>query len=264
MKEIKLKAIADSKILITKKREEVSESFFELENIFNEIIYLPTIKIISIIDENKISFIKSNFINYDYLIFTSKNAVEIFFNNFNLGSELIYKKEIIAIGEASKNKLYEYNINNVIIPTKFSSQGLIEYFTNKNIVGKNFLIPCSKLSSDELKNNLGKLGAYVDLIPIYDNVINFDFIDLIKKLKNELPDVFIFTSPSSFKNFITLFDVKDYDLFFKDRIISAIGKTTEFEINKHGLIVNVVPENYSLDYLAEALIKFFNLQKNIA
>ncbi|MCX7874717.1 MAG: uroporphyrinogen-III synthase [Melioribacteraceae bacterium] len=257
-----MKPLILSNILITKKKEELNNNFLELQNFCRNIFYLPTIKVNSIISDavKEVLFYKIH--KYDYLIFTSKNSVEIFAKSFFDIFEKLSNKKIIAIGESTAKKCYEYQIKVDIVPENYSVKGIINYFSDINIVNKLFLIPCSILSTNELKENLEKYGAIVDLIPIYNVETNYDDIDTINKIKNENIDVFIFTSPSSFKNFLTIFEISDIEKFFSNKVICAIGTTTEKSINQYGLNVNVVPKNFSLDHLLDALLKFYDLQKN--
>lgn len=259
-----MKPLEISNIFITKSKEEVSSKFLLLENYCNSILYLPTIKIKPIIDDETLSKIKINLDKYHYIVFTSKNAVDVFIDFFSNEKELINKKTIVAIGESTAKKSRELKINVDILPENFSSNGLVTLFSSIDVKGKYFLIPTSKLSSNDLKLNLENHGAIVDLIYIYDVLPNYEIRKSFDYKDLDNIDVFIFTSPSSFNNFIEIFEIKNPDVFFEKKIICAIGKTTEKEINNHGINVNVVPQNYSLDYLTDALMKFYNIQKNIA
>lgn len=72
--------------------------------------------------------IKSDFtIPYtDILIFTSPSNVLSYFNKYKIDSRQL----VIAIGDATKYKLTEYGIFNVLVPNSFSENGLYELLFN--------------------------------------------------------------------------------------------------------------------------------------
>lgn len=258
-----MKPLEYSNIFISKNKEEITGKFLYLENLCNKIYYLPTIKIKSLINDVMLNELKSNIHKYHYIVFTSKNSVELFSNFLIHKKELINKIKVVAIGEATSKKCANLNLNVDIVPDSFSAEGLITYFSKLDVKEKYFLIPTSKLSSDDLKTGLENLGAFVNSLYIYDVVPNFELKKIISEPELNNFNVYIFTSPSSFKYFLDIFEIIEIDKFFNSKIICSIGKTTEKAINSFGLNVNVVPQNYSLDYLAEAIIKFYQLQKNI-
>lgn len=258
-----MKPLESSNIFITKNKEEVTPKFLLLENYCNKIFYSPTIKIKSLINDEVYKELKNNFDKYHYVVFTSKNSVEVLSHFLEQEIELINKKIIVAIGDATSKKCVELNLKVDIVPDSFSAEGLITYFSKINIKEKYFLIPTSKLSTNQLKKGLENFGAFVDSIHIYDVIPNYEIKNIISENKLNIIDAYVFTSPSSFDFFLKIFGINDINNFFDSKIICAIGKTTEKAINNYGLNVNVVPQNYSLDNLAEAIIKFYKLQKNI-
>ena len=112
---------------------------------------------------------------------------------------------------------------------------------------------------------LSELGAQVFSVPIYDVVKN-ELSNLKtehQKIQRKHPGIFIFTSPSSFSNFLKLMNVSDADKFFGKSVICAIGTTTEKAIDNYGLNVHIVPKTFSLSGVAEAILKYFQLTVNM-
>lgn len=72
--------------------------------------------------------IKSDFtIPYtDILIFTSPSNVLSYFNKYKIDSRQL----VIAMGEATKYKLTEYGITDILLPNSFSEKGLYELLFN--------------------------------------------------------------------------------------------------------------------------------------
>ncbi len=257
--------LSTKKILITKSQEEAQDSLNLLISNGAEIIYFPTIKIKPIYNAKSISQLISNPYQYEYIIFTSANAVELFHKIITEFKIDLSRTKIAVIGKATAETCTSYGLYIHLIPEEYSSKGLIKKFSELDIYNKKILIPGSALSREDLKLGLSELGAVVDFIPIYDVVAN-DLSELkteYEKISKEKPDVFIFTSPSSFENYLKLLDINEPQSYFENKIVCAIGPTTEFEIRSYEVVVNIVPAKYTLEGISEALIGYFSSTENM-
>jgi uroporphyrinogen-III synthase len=261
-----VKSLLDKIILVTKGKDEAEKSLDLLNHEGAEIIYFPTIKIRPIIESSAIRNFILKFDEYEYIVFTSLNAVEVFIEIANECKLILSGKKIAVVGKATADKCLEHNIIVNLIPDEFSAKGLIDKFSKINLTGKNILIPGSSLSRDELSRELEELGAVVNFVPIYDVIPN-DRTQLeteIEKINLWKPNIFIFTSPSSFENFCVIMNTDKAENFWDRTIICAIGTTTEKAIREKDLVVHIVPETFSLAGVAEAIIKYFQISATIA
>jgi uroporphyrinogen-III synthase len=258
-------SIKNKEILITKSKTESEKSVRLLTDARAKIIYFPTIKIIPIIDSTELNNIRNNLDAFDFLIFTSINSAEIF-NKFVLKNNLdLSKIKIAVIGKSTFEFCEALGINVNIIPDEFSAKGLLGKLSMLNMSGKNILVPCSSLSRDELRIGLTELGANVNSVPIYDVVKNYveELEEEINNIKKRKPDVFLFTSPSSFENFLSLAGVEQLSSYFEGSTIAAIGATTENAIRVFNLTVNIVPQIFTIEGASEAIIRYFNITANL-
>lgn len=252
-------------VLVTKKKKSAEKYFLQLKNEGANIIFFPTIKVIPKFESSELKNVLNHFIEYDYLIFTSSNAVKVFAEIIQSLSLDLSNIKVTAIGEKTSEECNSNGIKVDITPDEFSSQGLIKTFSKFELNGKKIFIPSSSLSNGELKLGLTELGAKVDLIHVYDVVSN-DLSELRKEYEeiiNRQPDIFVFTSPSSFNNFISLIKINDISNYFVNKIICAIGSTTEKAVESYGLNVHIVPKTYSLSGVSDAIIKYFQLTVNM-
>ncbi len=253
-------------ILITKSRLECRKSLDLLIERGAEIIYFPTIKILPVTNSSDLNEAITKFAKFDYLVFTSVNSVEVFSDIVKTKRLDLSKIKIAAVGKSTADECASAGFSVDMIPSEFSSKGLINKFSELDLINKNILLPGSTLARGELNMGLSQLGAQVFSVPIYDVVEN----DL-HALKNEYhhiqkkhPNIFIFTSPSSFSNFLKLMNVTDIEKFFGKSILCAIGTTTEEAMFDHGVLVNIVPETFTIQGVAEAIVKFNDVSHNIA
>lgn len=261
-----MKSLQNKKILITKSLAESVNSLRLLKDLGAEIIFFPTIKIKPIYSSLDISDLISNPHQYEYIIFTSVNAVQVFSEMISEYKIDLSKTKIAVVGRTTAEVCRNYGFYIHLIPEEFNAKGLIKKFSEIGVNNKKILIPGSALSRDELKIGLTELGAEVIPLPIYDVVMN-DLTELgneYQSIITKKPDVFIFTSPSSFENYLKLLNIDNPEEYFTNTIICVIGPTTEFEIRSYGITVNVVPRVYTLEGICEAIVEFFKSTETIA
>lgn len=254
----------DKTILITKGKKEAEKHFASFLSKGARILFFPTIKIQPVKDSPELKESLAEINKFDWLVFTSSNAVEAF---HEAAKEInLDKIRVACVGTETAERCSEKNINVDLIPIEFSAAGLIKEFSKMDLSGRNVLIPGSSLARRELNAGLTELGAEVVSVAVYD-VFENDLADLkyeFEQITTKRPDVFVFTSPSSFRNYLNLMKIADADRYFDGAVICTIGRTTEAEIRNFGINVNIVPELFSLLGVEEAINKYFSLTKNIA
>jgi uroporphyrinogen-III synthase len=256
----------NKKILITKNKSDAEKAFSCLYDYGVEIVYLPTIKIISRTESEEIKNILAKSYDYDYIIFTSGNAVEVFHQAVQKYNLDLSHCKIAVVGSSTAEKCRGLGFYVHIIPEEFSAKGLIRKFSFFDLNGKRILIPGSSLSSEDLRIGLAEFGANVTFLPIYD-VADIDLNEIeneLTNIKTIVPDVFVFTSPSSFQNFLKILNVVNIESYFENKIVCAIGTTTEEAIKENNVTVNIVPNVFSIDGVVDAIKEYYKLTNNIA
>ena len=180
----------------------------------------------------------------------------------NNSSKLNCKTKIVAIGKKTASILLENEIDVDLIPTNSSSESLNKLLSNKLVNNKSILIPGSRLSKADLFNSLEEKGAMVDFIVVYENRLpkNIKRRVLEKVIETEI-DLFVFTSPSTFYNFVSLFNIDIIESFFAKKHIATIGPITKGAIEKENLHVNIMPNEYNLNSLATEIKNYYKLDR---
>ncbi len=255
--------VKGKKILITKSAEECGTAFERLIYEGADIVYFPTIKIVPTYHNLDLTDLIINSHQYDYVIFTSSHTVEIFsklVEEYNLNFSQV---QVAVVGSGTAERCILHGIPVSIIPTEFSTNGLVNKFSEIDIVDKKILLPGSTIAREELFIGLSELGASVTKLPIYDT--HFIERDEVKKeldsfLNNKL-DLFIFTSPSSFYGFVKIIGEQTIKDFLNGTVICSIGNTTKTAIRDFGFNVNIVPETFSLRGIVESIRIFYSKTK---
>ena len=144
-----------------------------------------------------------------------------------------------------------------IIPEDFVAESLIESIGKEKINGKRFLIPRAAVAREVLPKKLTEMGAKIDIAPAYQTVLPKPKSDaFLKRLKSGDIDVLTFTSSSTVTNFLTLTGKNLLEEIKKTRI-ACIGPITAKTAEDAGLKVDILPEEYTVTSLLDAIENYF-------
>lgn len=245
------------RILVTRARNQASKLTVKLENLGAEVIEAPAIEITDPSDlyealDKAIDHVQ----DYHWLIFTSANGVEYFFNRlYQAGKDvraLGYAK-IAAIGSATAEKLKQYGIVADVIPQEYRAEGVIEAMKGKLPPHAKILLPRAEEAREILPEKLREMGAEVEVAPAYRTVCgDVDSEALVSELVNGEIDVVTFTSSSTVKNLVNIIGSVD---FLKDVKTACIGPVTADTAKSLGIEPDIIAKEYTIDGLVEAICK---------
>jgi len=167
------------------------------------IVHRPMIKCVALEDYSQLDDALKRIESFDWLIFTSSNAVRFFFDRLHSSgadARSLSPVKVAVIGKTTAKQLLGFGIAADVVPDNESSTGLLEKFSTIDMKNKNVLLPQAKIASKELPEGLIKLGAKVEIVPIYQTVelepedVDFEHIDRI-----------LFTSGSTVRAFVKKF-----------------------------------------------------------
>jgi len=241
------------KIVVTRTRSQSSKLLKMLSSLGAKGIEFPTIEIKKIEDMSPLRNSLSDIEKYNWIIFTSQNAINIFFEElfaFGKDSRALRNTKIAVIGRASGDELKQYGLIPDIMPKKFVAESLLEEFEKHNIANQKILIPCSTDARTTLKDGLTKMGAVVDRIHIYNAAKpSYEDETLMKNIKDA--DMITFTSSSTVTNFFSICSGTN-------AAIASIGPVTTDTIIKHGFAPSITAEEYTIEGLVDAIVGFYS------
>lgn len=183
--------------------------------------------------------------HYDWLIFTSVNAIKIF--------EPYLKKikvdHIAVIGTKTKKVAEQYNIRVDIMPESFTQEGLLDEFKDQ-FTNQSVLIPCSKQARPKLAKSLIEMGNIVQIIHIYKPVTNLENVKKVHELiKHQEVTHVTFSSSSAVSSYF-----ENYQQIEDSVKVYAIGTITEQKLNTYHQPSNVADE-YTLEGMINTILK---------
>ena len=192
---------------------------------------------------------------YEHILFTSVNSVNIFFDYLiKKGYDIRrLKAKISAIGKATWQSLESRGIVCFEKAREFIGEGLVEVLKPHINEHDKILIPCSSIAKEDICESLKKAGAYVERVFIYDTVKG---IVRNKKAFDEV-DVIFFTSPSTVYNMI---DMVGLDAI-KEKHVIAIGQKTNKPLAEFGIKADVCREHSEDGFLKE-IVELINKKNN--
>ena len=194
--------------------------------------------------------------SYDWILFTSPNGVEAFFQAFFLAHEDardLGGARIAVIGNGTAKKVHEYHYAIDLMPEEAVAESLIKAFKELNVEHLRMLLPRAAGAREMLAVELEKLGAIVDDVPVYQTVPETeDIAGGIRRFRDEGADMITFTSGSTAAHFQAL------GLPLPEGLKTAsIGPITSAEMRQLGMPVDLEAPQHDIPGLVEAIRRFY-------
>ena len=247
-------------VVITRAKEQADSFIQLLEERGAEPFLYPTIQTVPPEDWNPLDQALEHLSGYDGILFTSVNGVHFFSQRLRDKDKDIRELKgvkVYAIGPKTAAAVRELNIRVDTVPEDFVAESLIESMGRENVEGKKFLLPRAAVAREVLPETLREMGATIDIVPAYRTVApkNPD-PDLLKRLEEGVINVITFTSSSTVNNFMDRLGAEHHAML-KQTTIACIGPITQKTAEDHGLKVSIVPDQYTVDALVDAIEAFY-------
>jgi len=244
------------RIVVTRTREQAGELSKRLGDLGADVVELPTIRIEHPQDKLDFAQMVSDAHTYDWLIFTSPNGVEKFFDAFYAtyqDARSLGGPRIAAIGPSTEAKIREYRFTVDLLPEKFVAEGLVEAFKNENVEHQKLLWIKAEETRDVLYHSLMELGAIVDSCLAYRTVPETaDPTGAAKRLAEEGADMITFTSGSTVDNFFKM------GLDWPEGCVAgSIGPVTSKTFKANSEEPCIESPQHDIPGMVDAILKYF-------
>lgn len=231
-------------VLITRSKEQSADFIELLQNNSLEIVLLPLIEF-QPINTSILKSLFNNRLSFNWIVFTSHNAVNYFFKT--ISPTIIKGIKIAVVGKKTAESLSNFGVKTDFIPSDFTAETLgneIPVLSNEKV-----FIPHSALSTNNLEEQLNNKNALVETLAIYDNqLVSYSPVELSKILDKPI-DIVTFTSGSCVKAYI------NNNINLPNAKIICIGSSTAKVAVENNLEVAAIPNEFTIEGMVEEIKK---------
>jgi uroporphyrinogen III methyltransferase/synthase len=180
------KPLKGKRVLVTRAAEQNEDFSRQLTALGADPVELPTIRLVPPDDTAPLQAALARLIDYHWLIFTSVNGVDFFYQALaEAGVPLtnIIEQRLAAIGPATAAALVNHGLKAEIVAADHVAEGLLAAMPA--VTNQRILIPTADIARSTLSDGLRAAGASVDQIAVYQNKPAFTpagLIDLLPTL----------------------------------------------------------------------------------
>jgi uroporphyrinogen-III synthase len=219
-----------------------------------QVFTLPMICISPIPINEEIFKTLQNLESYDWLMFTSKYGVKMFFkallevtNSYKLPNEM----QIACVGKQTAETLEHYEYSAIYVSSKNNGKDFAQELTDLLPSATRILFPTGNLTHDMIALTVPQFIQIQKLL-VYKTEAPETFNSKIcEKIIQNQYDRIIFTSPSGVTNFVEIFrrtiDIRDL------RVVS-IGPTTTERLNSFAIKDIIQAKEYNAQGIIDAIV----------
>lgn len=250
------KPLFGKRIVVTRTRKQASGLSKQLEELGADVLEIPTIRIDPPKDLMGFGELVQQAHSYDWLLFTSPNAVESFFEMFYKiydDAREIGPTKIAAIGPGTAKKIKEYRFAVDLVPETSVAEAFADALEENigTMDNLRMLWVRPEEARDILSKKLNEKRVILDEAIAYRTVAeDTDPTGAVERFKQEGADLITFTSSSTVEHFL------DLGLMLPENLkMASIGPITSATMREEELTVDIEAEKHDIPGLIEAVVK---------
>jgi uroporphyrinogen-III synthase len=250
----RMPTLTNKRILITRTRHQASDLAAQLEALGATAVTIPTIEIVPPDSFAALDAALTCLGTYDWLVFTSPNAVEAFHRRAQFLHLTQLPKHIAAIGPATLNAANAIGLTVDLVPPQYIGESLAEALLPE-APGRSFLLVRAAEARDVLPETLTAAGATVTIAEAYRNQLPPDSIPALQQIfstEATYPDAITFTSASTARNLCALLEAANLALP-PNITLASIGPITSQALRDLGHEPTIEASEPTIAALVQAL-----------
>ncbi len=255
------KPLFGKRVVVTRSRDQASVFAEMLINAGATPIEFPSIDVVPPASWSELDKALDELEKFQWLIFTSANAVRFFFQRLRekgMDIRSLSRNKICVVGPKTAESLEAYSLKADLIPVDFKAEGVLEALGGVAVKGLRFLIPRAKQAREIIPEKLRERGAEVTVATAYENIRPASDVDRVKKLFQEGRIAAVtFTSSSTVNNFVEMMGKSEYKSLMNNVAVACIGPVTAKTAGEYGMKVDIMPEDYTIPALVDAMVEHY-------
>lgn len=254
--------LAGKQIVVTRAPEQAEELVRALEQHGADVILLPTVCFAPIKDSQSLDSAIKNVKHYDWMLFTSANAVRFFCERCrDLGTDwksLQPPRPFVGVvGPATAKAASAEGLRVDYVARNRDGESLARELAH-SFAGRAVLLPRSDRSDDRLPMALREAGAQVTEVTAYRTTApEMPDPKILNRVRRAEVDAIVLASPSAFQNLSLFLGGADLAALSICIQFVAIGSTTANAMREAGIRVAIEASEPSPKGLAEAIAGFY-------
>ena len=249
------RALSGQRIVVTRALAQAADLAQPLRDLGADAIELPVIELAPLEDYSGLDNAIRQLECYDWVIFTSTNAVEHFFRRLRACDRdaRAVRGRICSIGPATTAALLDASLRPDLVPDEAVSEDVAAAFAAYEMNGKRVLLPRAAAAREVIPQTLTAMGAQVDIADAYRNIIPADAAKWVAEClaSGRKLDWITFTSGSTVKNWLSIAGRES----LSGVQIASIGPATSEVVRKHGLTVSAEADPHTIPGLIDAIVR---------
>lgn len=256
------KALFGKKIIVPRAKQQAGKLTELLEFYGAEVLEIPMIEITPKYDKQTIADVFTELASYQWIIFTSANGVEYFFDLFFKAYDDIRSiglTQIAAVGSATAKAIQQHKLKVDLIPESSNSNALADALIKlESLDNTKILLVTGNKGSDLLFRRLeGEGRAIVDRLPLYENKkLKLSESPLFEAFKRFGADAILFTSSSTVQHYFESIKAIEMDSE-KLPANGSIGMKTSETLKQLGASVDFESPRANLENFVVETIAYF-------
>lgn len=255
--------LAGRSVVVTRTADQAAALVEPLEALGAEVLVFPVLEIADPEDWELADEAIASLAAYDWIVLTSANGVGRFLRRFKAvgGSrQALLGARFAAVGSATAESMRTHGIPPRLVPADFRAEGLVEAFRQMNAgVGMRVLIPRAQRAREVFPQELRKLGAQVDVVPVYRTIPAEPDLDVLARFHDATVDCVTFTSGAIAKAFVSALrkDGLDPDAVMDRVAVASVGPVTTHTLEALGYEADIEAKRSTMPALADAITAYY-------
>lgn len=248
------------RIAVTRAREQSSELAGRLFELGAEVIELPLIAVTKAVDKQTLADVLLELGGYDWIVFTSANGVNYFFEEFHRLFDDIRSLGLLrfaAVGETTAKAIVAQHIRVECQPKIATAEALAEaLIATGSLDSARILVVTGSLNRETLTKKLEEARAIVDQLQVYKTEkTDLTHDPAAADFRARGADAILFASSSAVQSFVDQAAALKLSAGAKRPLAGSIGPQTSETMKQVGVPLDFEAKTPSLDALVEALVK---------
>jgi uroporphyrinogen III methyltransferase/synthase len=257
------------RVLVTRPREQAAELVDLLTALGADSIEAPMIRMAPPEDPDPLLRAAASPEAFDWIVFTSANAVEAFMTALLDGERdvrALKGPRLCVSGTATADKLARFGIKVDLIPREFRADAVVAaLLATGSMDGVRVLLPRADIGREVIAEQLRDAGAVVTEVVAYQTILEDSQRegdpDVYGMLLEGRIDVVTFTSPSAVRNFAALYGADQVADLLKNTVVATIGPVTADAARQLSIPVTIQPSTYTIPALVSAIAAHYAATK---